>query len=57
MLGDLSPIKRSRAPFYALVLGLVEEVKRRVETTGHIDAALAEISAINLELLARGELA
>jgi hypothetical protein len=36
---------------------VVEEVKRRVETTGRIDAALAEISAINLELLARGELA
>ena len=36
---------------------VVEEVKRRVEATGRIDAALAEISAINLELLARGELA
>lgn len=36
---------------------VVDEVKRRVETTGRIDAALAEISAINLELLARGELA
>jgi Family of unknown function (DUF6788) len=36
---------------------VMEEVKRRVETTGQIDAALAEISAINLELLARGELA
>ena len=35
----------------------VEAVTRRVETTGHIEAALAEISAINLELLARGELA
>jgi len=36
---------------------VVEQVKRRVETTGRIDAALTEISAINLELLARGELA
>jgi hypothetical protein len=35
---------------------VVEDVKRRVETTGRIEAALAEISAINLELLARGEL-
>ena len=33
-----------------------ENVKRRVEMTGRIGAALAEISAINLELLARGEL-
>jgi hypothetical protein len=31
-------------------------VTRRVATTGRIEAALAEISAINLELLARGEL-
>jgi len=36
---------------------VVDEVKRRVENTGRIDAALTEISAINLELLARGELA
>lgn len=35
---------------------VVEDVKRRVETTERIEAALAEISAINLELLARGEL-
>jgi hypothetical protein len=35
----------------------VDAVKRRVKVTGRIDAALAEISAINLELLARGELA
>lgn len=31
-------------------------VRRRVETTGRIEEALAAISAINLELLARGEL-
>ena len=35
---------------------IVEAVKRRVDTTGRIEAALAEISAINLELVARGEL-
>ena len=35
---------------------VVEEVKRRVEATGRIDVALAEISAINLELFARGAL-
>src|SRR2546428_14150684 len=35
----------------------VNAVKRRVQVTGRIEAALAEISAINLELLARGELA
>jgi len=35
----------------------VEAVTRRVQATGRLDAALAEISAINLELLARGELA
>lgn len=35
----------------------VETVTRRIETTGRIEAALTEISAINLELLARGELA
>lgn len=35
---------------------LAEEVGRHVEVTGRIEAALAEISAINLELLARGEL-
>src|SRR3989442_15871886 len=35
----------------------VDAVTRRVEATGRIEAALAKISAINLELLARGELA
>lgn len=35
---------------------VVEDVTRRVETTGRIEAALAEISAINLELFARGKL-
>ena len=35
---------------------VVDDVARRVEATGRIDAALAEISAINLELFGRGEL-
>ena len=35
---------------------LAEAVAKRVEVTGRIEAAMAEISAINLELLARGEL-
>ena len=35
---------------------VAEEVSRRVEMTAELEAALAEISAINLELLARGEL-
>ncbi len=36
---------------------VIDEVTRRVDAAGRIGAALAEISAINLELLARGELA
>ena len=35
---------------------LAAVVRRRVARTGRIDGALAEISAINLELLARREL-
>ena len=35
---------------------LAEEVQRRVEVTGRIEEILAEVSAINLELLARKEL-
>ena len=35
---------------------LIEDVTRRVEVTRQLEAALVEISAINLELLARGEL-
>ena len=34
----------------------VQAVERRIEVTGRIEDALAEISAINIELLARGEL-
>jgi len=36
---------------------VIDDVARRVDTTGRIGAVLAEISAINLELLTRGELA
>ena len=36
---------------------VVDDVTRRVDATGRIGAVLAEISAINLELLTRGELA
>jgi hypothetical protein len=35
---------------------LAGEVERRVEVTARLEGVLAEISAINLELLARGEL-
>lgn len=35
---------------------VAENITRRVEMTGRIEAVLAEISAINLELFARGEL-
>lgn len=35
---------------------LAEPVRHRVMVTGRIEAALAQVSAINLELLGRGEL-
>lgn len=35
---------------------MAEDVRLRVEATGRIEAALAEISAINVELLGRGKL-
>lgn len=35
---------------------LVEDVTRRIEVTRRLEAVLAQISAINLELLTRGEL-
>ena len=35
---------------------LADEVQRRVAVSQRVQASLAEISAINLELLARGEL-
>jgi hypothetical protein len=34
----------------------VQKVERLVQVAGEIEGALAEISAINIELLARGEL-
>ena len=37
-------------------VGLVEVVSRGVEVAVRVEAVLAEISSINLELLARGEL-
>lgn len=45
---------RSRLVYVPTAVGA--NVTRRVDTTGRIGTALAEISAINLELLARGEL-
>jgi hypothetical protein len=36
--------------------GLAEGVRRMVDVTGRIETALTEISAINIELLSRGEL-
>jgi Family of unknown function (DUF6788) len=45
---------RSRLLYVPAVVA--SAVTRRVATTGRIEAALAEISAINLKLLARGEL-
>jgi hypothetical protein len=35
---------------------VAQEVERRVEVAGKVEEVLAEISAINIELLARGEL-
>jgi hypothetical protein len=47
---------RTRSRLLYIPADAAEEVSRRIETTGRIETALAEISAINLELLARGEL-
>lgn len=46
--------QRSRLVYVAA--DLADEVRHHVEVTGRLEAVLAEISAINLELLARGEL-
>ena len=46
----------SRSRLLYVPVDLAEEVARRVQVTGRIEAVMAEISAINLELLARGEL-
>lgn len=48
------PTGRSRLLY--VPAGLAEVVSRRVEVSGRIEAALSEISAVNLELLARREL-
>lgn len=53
-LSVAGPSGRSRLVY--VPAGLAEVVARRVEATGRIEAVLAEISAINLELLARREL-
>jgi hypothetical protein len=45
-----------RARLLYVPAALAEAVRRRVELTETTEAALAEISAINLELLARREL-
>jgi hypothetical protein len=48
---------RGDARLVYVPLSLADEVKRRVELTDAAEAALADISAINLELLRRRELA
>jgi hypothetical protein len=52
-------LRRGRADSRLLYVpsALAEEVQRRVELTDAAEAALGEISAINLELLRRRELA
>lgn len=45
-----------RSRLLYLPTALVEPVHRRLESTARLEAALAEIAAINLELLARRKL-
>jgi hypothetical protein len=52
----LSVRSGERTRLLYIAADLAEEVKQRVELTSRLEGALAEISAINLELLARGEL-
>lgn len=47
---------RGRSRLLYVPAALVELVRRRVDQTARIEAALAEITAINAELLARREL-
>lgn len=47
---------KQRTRLWYITADLAEEVRRRVEVTERLEVVLAEISAINLELLARGEL-
>lgn len=52
----LSVRSGERTRLLYIAADLAEEVKQRVELTSRLEGSLAEISAINLELLARGEL-
>ena len=52
----LSVRSGQRTRLLYIAADLAEDVKQRVEVTSRLEGILAEISAINLELLARGEL-
>jgi hypothetical protein len=52
----LSVRSGERTRLLYIAADLAEAVKQRVALTSRLESALAEISAINLELLARGEL-
>jgi len=47
---------RGRSRLLYVPAALVELVRRRVDQTAHLEAVLAQIAAINAELLARREL-
>ncbi len=47
---------RGRSRLLYVPAALVEAVRRRVDQTAHLEAVLAQIAAINTELLARREL-
>ena len=52
----LRPATRGRGPARYVPAGLVETVRRYLRRGEQVEAVLAEISAINAELLARREL-
>jgi hypothetical protein len=52
----LSVQRRGRSRLLYVPAEVAEEVGRRIRLTAQIEATLAEISAINLELLGRGRL-
>lgn len=52
----LSVQRRGRSRLLYVPADVAEEVGRRIRLTAEIEATLAEISAINLELLGRGRL-
>ena len=52
----LSVRSGQRTRLLYIAADMAEDVKQRVEVTSRLESILAEISAINLELLARGEL-